>query len=47
MKNSLEKWLSRKENRQLLFFVIGLVMLYSYVRKRAKETDNGYKQIST
>jgi hypothetical protein len=47
MKNSLEKWLSRKENRQLLFFVIGMVMLYFYVRKRAKETSNGYKQVST
>lgn len=47
MKNSLEKWLSRKENRQLLFFVIGMVMLYFYVRKRGKETSNGYKQVST
>lgn len=41
MANQIKKWLSVKKNRKMLFFLLGVVVLYFYVRNRNSETP-GY-----
>lgn len=35
MANQVQKWLSKKKNRKMLFFLLGVVCLFFYVRSRA------------
>jgi len=41
MANQIKKWLSVKKNRKLLFFLLGVVVLYFYVKNRNSESP-GY-----
>lgn len=48
MANELEKWLKNKKNRQMVFFLAGVVMLYFYVRSKGKKNEvaTGYQSLS-
>jgi hypothetical protein len=35
MANQVQKWLSKKKNRKMLFFLLGVVCLFFYVRNRS------------
>lgn len=35
MANQVQKWLSKKKNRKMLFFLLGVIVLFFYVRNRS------------
>lgn len=41
MANQVQKWLSKKKNRKMLFFLLGVIVLFFYVRN-AKGAAPGY-----
>ncbi|KAA0992782.1 hypothetical protein [Dyadobacter aurulentus] len=47
MANQFERWLSKKKNRKILFFIIGAVALFFYVRNRAQQNEPGYGSLRT
>jgi len=47
MANQIETWLKKKENRQMLFFLIGVICLYFYVKNKNKQSNAGYSELKT
>lgn len=44
MANQIQKWLSKKSNRKMLFFLLGVVCLFFYVRN-SKAEQPGYTSL--
>ena len=46
--NKVEKFISNKKNRDLLFFIAGVVILYFYIKNKQKQSaidENGYRSM--